>query len=202
MNFDADSGFSFNPDDPNLPNPPLTKVNNSRNAGNNSAREQDSLIPKKWKATIDKPLPVVRCIGTIKNGDRAGERCGRWAVAGGTVCMVHGAQLPNVRKAAEARVHAAKMRLLEDSDMAIDTLFDLLRPGTAAQVQLGAAKEILDRAGIKGGVDAVQVEVTHKSNADNISERLKAITNRLNPEPDPDLTDEGEIIDEEQPTDG
>jgi hypothetical protein len=70
------------------------------------------------------------------------------------------------------------MRLLDDSDMAIDTLFELIEPGTMANVRLGAAKEILDRAGIKGGADLtveVQQIVSYK---DEVAQRLADIRER------------------------
>jgi hypothetical protein len=163
------------------------------NAGNNSPREQGQNIPKGWKPTLDKPLPVVRCTGTIRNGDRTGERCGRWSIQGHDKCMVHGGHLPNVQQAAAKKVEAAKLRLIEDADLAVDTLFELLKPGTADNVKLGAAKEILDRSGIKGAID-VNVEVSHVNPSDDILKKLQTMRERTAKEPE--LIDEGEIVDE------
>lgn len=93
-------------------------------------------------------------------------------------CMVHGGHLPNVQKAAASKVEAAKLRILEDSDLAVDTLFELLRPGVADQVRLGAAKDILDRAAIKGGAD-MTVEVTHSvSLAGEIEKKIEIMRQR------------------------
>ena len=170
------------------------------NAGNNSAREQESNIPKGWKPTLDKPLPVVRCTGTIRNGDRAGERCGRWSIMGHDKCMVHGGHLPNVQKAAQTKVEAAKLRLIEDADLAVDTLFELLKPGTADNVKLGAAKEILDRAGVKGAID-VNVEVKHSNPSDDILKKLAIMRERSAP-PLEDLGETEEEIDEPNDHDG
>ena len=170
--------------------------NRSTNAGRNSALEQDSSIPKGWKPTLEKPLPVVRCTGTVRNGERAGQRCGRWSIMGHDKCMVHGANLPNVQTAAAKRVEAAKLRLIEDADLAVDTLFELIKVGTADQVRLGAAKEILDRSGIKGGYD-VNVEITNTvSAAEEIHKKLAQMAERMKPA-EPELTDEGEILEEE-----
>lgn len=169
-------------------------VNNSPNAGNNSALEQGSMTPQGWKPTLDKPLPVVRCTSTVRNGVREGQRCGRWSIAGAKVCLVHGGQIPNVREAAAKRVEAAKLRLIDDADLAIDTLFELLKPGTAAQVQLGAANSILDRAGVKSGVE-LSVEVTHAVSAsDTIADKLKSMAARMAP---PEELEELEVVEEE-----
>lgn len=157
-----------------------TTENRSTNAGKNSALEQGSNIPTGWKPTLDQPLPVVRCTGTVRNGDRAGQRCGRWSIQGHDKCMVHGGNLPNVQAAAQKKVEAAKLRLIEDADLAVDTLFELLKPGTADNVKLGAAKEILDRAGVKGAID-VNVEVKHTNPSDDIFKKLAIMRERAAP---------------------
>lgn len=168
--------------------------NHSPNAGNNSALEQGAVVPKGWKPTVDKPVPVVQCTGTVRNGDRKGERCGRWSIRGHNVCMVHGAQFPAVQEAAAKVVEAGKIRLIADADLAIDTLFELIKPGTADQVRLGASKEILDRAGIKGGYE-VAVEVTHSTSAaDEIQKKLAVMAARLAPKEEPE--DLGEVLEE------
>lgn len=122
--------------------------------------------------------------------------------------MVHGGQLPNVQKAAATRVEAAKLRILEDSDLAIDTLFELLRPGVADQVRLGAAKDILDRAAIKGGAD-ITVEITNNvSLSEDIGKRLEIMRQRQiatakeAEEAEQGLIDEGEILDAEEVSEG
>lgn len=164
-------------------------ISKALNSGKNSALQQGAMIPSSWRPTADQPLPVVRCTAKVKNGPREGERCGRWSIAGATVCIVHGGRLPNVREAAAQRVETAKMRLIADSDKAIDTLFELIAPGTQDNVRLGAAKEILDRAGIKGGAD-MTVEVNHNvSYAEEIEKRLASIRERLEPSAEEDVLD-------------
>lgn len=186
-------------------------VNMSSNAGKNSALEQGVTVPEGWKPTLDKPLPVVRCTGTVRNGERAGMRCGRWSLMGHDKCMVHGGHLPSVQKAAATRVEAAKLRILDDSDLAIDTLFELLKAGVADQVRLGAAKDILDRASIKGGPD-MTVEVVHSvSMAEDISKKLEVMRQReiaarekaeAEAQEAEELEDQGEYLDEpEEETD-
>lgn len=169
----------------------------SNSEGKNSAGQQGLTVPMGWKPTVAEPVPVVRCTGTIRNGDRKGERCTKWSIRGATLCISHGAQLPNVKEHANAIVEAARMRMIGLTDDAIDAIEDLVtNPGTQAQVRLKAATEILDRAGIKGAPDlTVQVEHT-VSAADTIAEKLKGIASRLAPKED-DLDDLGEVIDEE-----
>lgn len=130
----------------------------SPSKGKNSALEQGSDVPQNFKPTLQRPLPVIRCTATVRNGERKGERCGRWSIAGATVCLAHGAKLPNVRKAAEAKIEAARLRIVDDAGLAVDTLFELLKVGTAENVRLGAAKDILDRAGLKPG-EKIDIDV-------------------------------------------
>lgn len=175
----------------------------SYSAGKNSPVEQGNNTPEAWKKTLAEPIPVVRCTATVRNGDRKGERCGKWSIRGATVCISHGAQLPSVKEHAQAVVEAARMRLIGLTDDAVDAIEDLVtNPQTQAQVRLNAAKEILDRAGIKGAPDlAITVEHT-VSAADVISEKLKGMALRLAPKAEPeDLgeTPEEDILDEEPP---
>lgn len=183
---DADPGN----DDMNLTPPPIDPFSGlvdengeyvygsrSMSQGKQSALMQDSIIPKGWKPTVSQPIPVTRCTSTVRNGDRKGERCGRWAITGATVCIVHGGRLPTVKKAAEDRILAAKMRLVDSTDDAIDTLIDLLTSG-GDQVKLGAAREILDRAGVKSSTE-IEVNVTTAIKpSEIIQEKLRTIAER------------------------
>ena len=181
-------------DDSDLPPTLVSIENRSVNAGNNSAAEQGSNIPVGWKPTAAEPVPVIRCTKIKKDS----ERCKRWSLRGTNVCMAHGAQLPNVRDHAQAVVEAARMRIVGLADDAVDTLEELLEPGTQAQVRLKAATELLDRAGIKGAPDlAITVEHT-MSAADTIAEKLKGMAARIAKAEEPE--DLGEILDAEEPT--
>lgn len=185
--------------------PTLDDIDNGRTSnseGKNSAGQQGLTVPMGWKPTVAEPVPVVRCTGTIRNGDRQGERCTKWSVRGATVCIKHGAQLPNVKEHAAAIVEAARMRLIGLTDEAIDAIEDIISsPTTQAQVRLKAATEILDRAGIKGAPD-LTVTVEHTvSAADTIAEKLKGIAARIAKPEDDELIDEGEkIVDADEPT--
>lgn len=174
------------PDDDDMPLP----LSLSNSAGKNSAAEQGLNIPMDWKPTVAEPVPVVRCTATKNNG----ERCRKWSLRGTTVCIRHGAQLPNVREHANAVVESARMRLVGLADEAIDTLEDLVQPGTGDAIRLKAAESILDRIGVKGAME-MKVEVTtNAAPSETISERLADIAKRLAPKPIEE-SEELEVID-------
>lgn len=158
-------------------------------------------VDPNWKPTLDKPLPALRC-GHIK---RDGTQCKRFAVRGtglnGTkpVCMSHGGQLPVVQEAAKARIQAMRLRLIDDAGLAVDTLFDLMANASGEGIKLGAAREILDRAGLKGPAD-ITVEVEHKlSPADAIRDRLAGIAKRMDAGPINLGETDGETVPDTEP---
>lgn len=162
---------------PEVPESPPTRPSNS--AGKTSPTEQDSVIPKGWRPTIAKPLPSVQCTGTIRNGERKGERCTQWSLSGATVCLVHGGHLPNVKKAAEERKDAARLQLIGATADAVDVIEHLMKYATQENVKLAAAKDVLDRAGIKAGME---LTVTHEhklSPMDEINQRLADMAQNL-----------------------
>jgi hypothetical protein len=138
---------------------------------------QGTVIPLGWKPTVQQPVPVVRCVIIKKDGNR----CGRWSMRGMTKCYAHGRRelaFPNVQKHKEAVIEAARMRLLDASDEAVDTLEQLLQPGTSEGIRLKAATEILDRNGIRGGFEVdVQVE-TKEDPAELLTKRLNQLRER------------------------
>ena len=157
-------------------------------------------VPDDWKPTLEKPLPALRCSHVRPDGTRCkkfGLRgTGMTATNGKSMCFAHGGSLPSVKKMAEAQVMAARMKLIENVDGAVDTLLELTQPGTADQVRLGAVKEILDRAGLKGAPD-MTVEVEHTiSYRDKIEKKLEEIRTKGLPKPEED-TVIGETVDDE-----
>lgn len=168
--------------------------------------EQGQNIPKGWKPTMAQPIPSVRCTGTIRQGERKGEQCDKWSMSGATVCFQHGGSLPNVKKAAEARKEAARLKLLDVAEDAAGMLEFLMNYSTQDQIKLKAAMEILDRVGVKGGID---LNVTHSvdiSPATILAEKLagmqKSIEADKNKEftssTDPDIIDV-EVVPAEDP---
>lgn len=125
------------------------------------------------------PVKVIQCTAIARS---TGKRCGRFSVRGTNVCIKHGASFPTVRAKAEAVTEAARMRLLDMADQAIDVIEDLSLNSTADQVRLKASTEILDRAGIRGGMEIdFGGEVTHtlETAADRTRKQLEATSNRL-----------------------
>lgn len=141
-----------------------------------SAAEQGSNVPTGWKPTLSEPVPVVRCT-QIK---RDGERCKKWSLRGYHKCIKHAgpqALMPdgNVQKHREAVLEAARLRMLDDADECLDVLADLRQVGTAEAIRLKAATEILDRVGLRAGVDIdVHVDVTD-SPTDELRKRLTGL---------------------------
>lgn len=141
-----------------------------------SAAQQGSEIPVAWKPTPREPVPVTRCSQIKKDGTR----CKRWSLRGYHKCKSHsgpGALMPdgNVNKYREAVIEAAKLRLLDMSEEALDTIWQLAQPGTGEAIRLKAATEVLDRAGIRGGFElSVEGEVT-VSASDEIRKRLEGL---------------------------
>lgn len=174
-----------------LPDPP----NKSSNAGKNSAAEQGVEIPMGWKPSAAEPVPVVRCSAM---SNTTGERCKKWSLRGTTVCVSHGARLPSVSAHAEAVVDAARLRLMGLADSAVDVLEDLIQKGTNEQIRLKAAENVLNRVGIRDGMD-LSVEVKHTVSAsDSIADRLKSMAARLNPEEELEEIVDAEVVDNEQ----
>lgn len=131
-------------------------------------------IPAAWKPTMAEPVPVVRCI-QIK---RDGERCRKWSLRGTTKCVKHGGNLANVREHAEAVVESARLRLIGNTDRAVDVLEELMDPQTSAQVRLKAATEVLDRAGVRGGIDIHQETEVTVNPSELLDQRLAQLRRR------------------------
>lgn len=149
-----------------------------RNPQATTAAAQGSMVPLGWKPTLAKPVPVIRCVA-IK---RDGVRCGRWSLRGSDKCIKHlkgSLNFPSVTAHREAVLESARMRLLDDSELAIDTIEALMEPGTAEAIRLKAATEVLDRAGIRGGVDInITTDDNRESPADQIAKRMSTLRER------------------------
>lgn len=155
-----------------------------------------------WKPTVAKPLPSLRCY--IIKPD--GIQCKNFAIPGtgigdaqgGPTCKKH-APLPAIREKAEKRVQQARMRLLGMSKDAVQVIEDLMLHSSMDNVRLAAAKDVLDRAGLKQAVE-VNVTVEHTLRPmDAINEKLAIIaSHNAKPESeDTEIVDEGELIEEE-----
>jgi hypothetical protein len=183
--------------------PPAPPVDQPKYTNFPSAEGYET-VPADWKPVAGRELPALRCTGT----NTEGERCKKFGLRGtgfnGTpsMCFIHGGSLPNVKKKAEATLLSVRMRLVQSAPMALEGLIDLAeKPTTGDAIKLKAFTEILDRAGIKGGVD-INVEVQHNvSAADEIGKKLSLMRERMGADVKQadelaELLDQGEILDE------
>ena len=160
--------------------PPIDEKGYSKPYDNWPSAEGFEKAPANWKPRSGRELPALRC--TFERTD--GSRCKNFGVRGtgfnGTpaMCFIHGGSLPNVKKKAEATLAAARMRLVENTGLAVETLIELTDAGTADAIRLKASTEILDRVGIKGGMEIdVKVDNAVKP-SDIIQEKLRTISER------------------------
>jgi hypothetical protein len=159
--------------------------------------QQGRTVPKNWKPTYEKPIPVVQCTKVKADGNR----CGRWSIRGLDRCVKHaGWNLPAVRAKAEARVDAARLILVDAGPEAAEWLVELGQNASSEAVRLKAATEVLDRIGVKGGTD-VTVTVETNNPADELRQRLAALKSRQVPHEDDTVgTIDGEIVDDPEET--
>jgi len=143
-------------------------------------------VTRPFKPSLAVPLRAVQCRAPLKNGDEAGRRCKKKAIVGGLVCRSHGAQLPAVQQAAARAVEGARLRLLLATEDAVVVLETLMDEGQNEAVRLRAAVEILDRAGIRGGVEIRPLPV-HESPAEELQQRLATLSRRMSEARDREL---------------
>lgn len=184
-------------DDMNIINPPDIDDGTGKYVNFPSAEGYEK-VPEDWKPRAGRELPSIRC--THERPD--GSRCKKFGVRGtgfnGTpsMCYIHGGSLPSVRNKAEATLLSVRMMLTEAAPKALEQVIDLSQNASAEAIRLKASTEILDRAGIKGGVD-INVEVTQNvSAADEIRKRLSLMAERMTSDATPEPEDLGEIVDE------
>ena len=104
-----------------------------------------------------------RCTAKSK---QSGERCKREAGAGKSVCYIHGGEAPQVKE-------AAMRRLRDAADPVAGELVKMAMSGKVDNIKLGAAKDLLDRAGV-GEAKRIEVDIT--------DEMLRAEIDRLRSE--------------------
>ena len=134
-------------------------------------KEQDEGGPKS-----DRRAPAAlphRC--TVVKSD--GIRCMLWSsgrLKDGGLCRIH---LRHARKSGED-LERARRKLMQSAPYAVDVLEELMENATSEPVRLKASTEILDRAGVRGGMDiGLDVEVKDaRSPAQIVAERLARLT--------------------------
>lgn len=119
-----------------------------------------------------RPFPV-RC-ETRRND---GTRCWNWAPTPrkSTYCKQH---LPWQAEQELKNTQIARLKLLQAAPLAADVLEDLAMNATGEAVRLKASTEILDRVGVRGGVEIDHhVEVEQVDPAAAIREKLQRLAN-------------------------
>lgn len=106
-----------------------------------------------------------------------GLRCLLWSsgrLKDDGLCRVH---LRSIRSPG-ADIERARQKVVQAAPYAVDVLEDLMENATSEPARLKAATEILDRAGVRGGMELdVAVDTSQRSPADIVAERLQRLAN-------------------------
>ena len=135
-------------------------------ATRNWLKEQENGGPKSEKRA---PLGLPsRCRMTKTDGTR----CQLWnsgRIKDDGLCRIH---LGSTRRTAN-NVEIARQKISQASTYAVDVLEELMETAISEPVKLKAATEILDRAGVRGGVELnIDIKNTDRSPAEILTERL------------------------------
>jgi hypothetical protein len=134
-----------------------------------------------------------------------GIRCMLWSsgrIKDDGLCRVH---LRAVRKPGED-VERARRKLMQAAPYAVDVLEQLMESATREDVKLKASTEILDRAGVRGGMEFdVGVEITNNRPAhlvvaerlQRLSEGAAAVANRFGNGPE-EIIEDAEVVEEDE----
>ena len=162
VNSDFLSGLDLLLDDEALKISPPWVVGATRNW----LKEQEQGGPKSPKRA---PLGLPgRCRLTKTDGTR----CQLWnsgRIKDDGLCRIH---LGSTRRTAN-NVEIARLKISQASSYAVDVLEELMETAVSEPVKLKAATEILDRAGVRGGMELnIDVKTTDRSPAEVLAERL------------------------------
>ena len=140
-------------------------------ATRNWLKEQEEGGPKSEKRA---PLGLPgRCRMTKTDGTR----CQLWnsgRIKDDGLCRIH---LGSTRRTAN-NVEIARQKISQASTYAVDVLEELMESAISEPVKLKAATEILDRAGVRGGMELnIDVKTTDRSPAEILAERLARLEN-------------------------
>lgn len=121
------------------------------------------------------PSRIVRAPSRCVARKTDGSRCWYWndgSINNDSVCAKHTRKAPK-DKVKPDLIALARQRLTSAAHGAVDELESLMNTATSEPVRLGAAKEILDRVGIRGGIEIEQkVEINESTAANLLAKRL------------------------------
>lgn len=105
--------------------------------------------------TAEMPSVIVQCGWK----DRTDTQCPDASIPGAIRCSKHGGEWldPKIR---QQLLMASYMRIVEASEWAVEALIHVAVHGRREEARVMAAKELLDRAGIRAGID---IHVVHES---------------------------------------
>jgi hypothetical protein len=109
-----------------------------------------------WTAEVAKNPHPRRCHAKSM---RTGKPCGKYAMKGQRVCRTHGGGTKAAMARAQERVELADLKLRGLTSKAVEVLENLIDGADSESVVLSAAKDILDRGGLKAK-DRVEVEAS------------------------------------------
>lgn len=149
-----------------------------------------------FRPRSDRPIPTMRCYKIKKDGTQCLRRGIRGSGFNGTnaVCHIHGGQLPSVKEYAKSVTEAARLQIFAGAPDAVQTIMNIMtNPGTQDQIKLKAATELLDRAGVRGGMEIeVEVKDVREKPSDILRKKLESMRDK-----DADKAEEEDIIDAE-----
>lgn len=105
---------------------------------------------------VDAPRHPRRCTAKSK---RSGNLCGRYAMKGQRTCMMHGGKTPASLAKAQEAMEKADRDLRGLTTKAVKVLEALLDTGNSEAVMLGAARDVLDRGGLKA-TERIEVDTS------------------------------------------
>lgn len=134
-------------------------------------KEQDNGGPKSDKRA---PAALPHRCRFVKSD---GLRCLLWSsgrIKDDGLCRVH---LRSIRTPG-ADIERARQKVVQAAPYAVDVLEELMENATSEPARLKAATEILDRAGVRGGMELdVAIDTSQRSPADIVAERLQRLAN-------------------------
>lgn len=97
------------------------------------------------------PPPDKQCKA---NSKASGQRCGAWAIEGGTVCYMHGGAAPAVKAAAQARVAAIRIEASAKASLAHEGIEGVEDPLAELSRLASSSKALMEALGAR--VNALQ----------------------------------------------
>lgn len=120
------------------------------------------------------PVPMPHRCRQVKHD---GIRCMLWGSGrpqDDGLCRIH---LRSVKSKTSDDIERAREKLMQAAPFAVDKLEDLMENAESEPVMLKAATEILDRAGVRGGVEIdTSLQIDIRPAADVIAERLDRLS--------------------------